>query len=183
MKKSLIALSLLSPLLLTSTASATNNQPLTLQPALNAFGNQKFEDCIYSADANMVELYDPHVHITVKQVIEAFQTYGESDGLNYMITNGFDGVKASTIIDLGKNTINLSTELANGGVQAWINFPGQGQHAVAIIQVTNKQIEFVSWGYKYWWSLKEYQTKMYDQYTFIWNGNRRKNELFYTIRR
>src|ERR1035438_1328312 len=141
-----LVLIFLSLFLATTAGAAGNHQE---------FGNNKYPDCIYAADANLEETYNPGVILTNAQVIQAFQANGESYGLAFMQITGFDGITAN-ITPMGTSIVGLQAAVAVGGVQAFVRFPYQGEHAIAVIAATNTRVEFVSWGYTYWWSLKEY---------------------------
>jgi hypothetical protein len=157
--------------LATATAGATSNQPLPRPPAWGDFGNTTLPDCVYAADANLLEFNFPRIRLSESQVVQAFQANGEDDGLLYMETTGFDGIKAASVIPLGASTTGLQLAMAQGGVQAWIHFPREPDvHAVAVIKVTTNRVEFVSWGYTYWWSMKEYHQRVVQQYAFTWNS-------------
>jgi hypothetical protein len=132
------------------------------------FGNLKVGDCAYESMANL-ELHEfPWVHITTKDVVDAYFRGHENgySAIPYMMTTGFGG---QTILPIPSGTLEdqfglsdaamkaaIIQGVANGGVWSTVM---DGLHAVAIIGadlhhvtiVDDGIVEHWSWG-NFWWN-------------------------------
>ena len=97
------------------------------------FGNGWNGDCAFASLANLVRYNWPTAPITTDQVLAAWNAEPQ-DPLGYMITTGFGGHRISNYGEhktLSKSLVKYA--LAHGGLVAWIDFPPEGPHAVAVV--------------------------------------------------
>ena len=119
-----------------------------------SFGNlSHIGDCQYETDANMILSQWPKAKITTSEVVHAYNVNGsqqDSNGLwagqNYLITHGFDGHRATSIVAVTPSQIHGLTQVMNLGPVR--------MHTFFIIWSNSKQLITVDDGYvnRYNWA-------------------------------
>jgi len=109
---------------------------MPVAPVYSSFGNWLKGDCEYAAMANLFEHQYPAMHLTTKQVLDAWHNgNGETyySAIDFMRTVGFNG-KTATITPL-QTRAEIIQAANHGGVWATVQ---SGQHAVAIVAASAK---------------------------------------------
>lgn len=149
-------------ILFTSTALST---PAFAQK-YNQFGNLAgVDDCQYETAANLILHQYPKSKITTNQVESAFDTFGDdwqgtqvlqSDGSwlneglwagqNFLISQGFDGHRASSITQISQ--AQAVVDANHGGVEV-VNDGPVRQHMFAMIAASRTRVVLVDDGFTY----------------------------------
>lgn len=166
-----------SSLFLVTSASASSrtlkttigrNGDLEATKPFNSFGNfgSGVGDCQYETGANLILYEFPGSKITTPEVLSAYDQYGVGwvavqtpsgpatigAGQNYLLTYGFAGHRAQSIIPVtAKGAIVYAAN--HGGVEVANIGPTRG-HMFAMVQATAKTVTLIDDGFVYHYSWK-----------------------------